>query len=94
MKRAFYGGRGGGAGLPSPWYSSYMGVVSKGMAEDNILFQVNSSGQMEVKACERLIKFLLSKGIDIRAFATDRSISVRKMIKTLFPNLRHQFDPW
>ena len=49
---------------------------------------------MEVAACERLIRFLLSKGVDIRAFATDRSISIRKMIKTLFPNLRHEFDPW
>ena len=56
--------------------------------------QVNCSSQMEVNACQRLIEELLSSGLDIAVFASDRSTSVRKMMKIKFPRIKHQFDPW
>ena len=56
--------------------------------------QVNCSSQMEVNACQRLIEELLSSGLDIAVFASDRSTSVRKMMKIKFPRIKHQFDLW
>jgi len=56
--------------------------------------QVKSSGQMEVNACERLIKYLVSVGLNIRVFATDRSTTIRTMMAAVFPWIRHQFDIW
>ena len=58
------------------------------------LFQVKSSGQMEVAACERLLKYLLSTGMKIRVFATDRSTSIRTLMAKEFPQINHQFDLW
>ena len=60
----------------------------------NICCQVKSSGQMEVNAAERLLKYLVSCGLNIRVFATDRSTSVRTMMAKVFPWIRHQFDIW
>ena len=56
--------------------------------------QVKSSGQMEVKACERLIKYLVSVGLNIRVFATDRSTTIRTMMAAVYPWIKHQFDIW
>ena len=62
--------------------------------EIHIFIQVKSSGQMEVQACERLIKYLVSVGLNIRVFATDRSTTIRTMMAAVFPWIKHQFDIW
>ena len=62
--------------------------------EIQIFIQVKSSGQMEVQACERLIKYLVSVGLNIRVFATDRSTTIRTMMAAVFPWIKHQFDIW
>ena len=49
---------------------------------------------MEVDACDRLLEFLKLRGVKVAVFASDRSISVRKMMKEKHPDVRHQFDPW
>ena len=56
--------------------------------------QVNCSSQMEVVAVETLLNFLQSKKIDVGVFATDRSTTVRKLLKNKFPHVKHNFDPW
>ena len=56
--------------------------------------QVSYSGQMKVDACERLLTFLLSKGLNITVFASDRSTSLRKMMARVFWWIKHNFDPW
>ena len=57
-------------------------------------YQVQSSGQMEVEACKRLIQYLLSCGLTIRVFASDRSTTIRSMMAKTFPGIKHQFDIW
>ena len=39
--------------------------------------QVKNSGEMEVKGCERLLKFLESVGLNIRVFSSDWSTTIR-----------------
>ena len=56
--------------------------------------QVSSSGQMEVQGCESLLKNLISLGLQIRVFATDRSTAIRSMMKKKFQWIKHQFDVW
>jgi len=56
--------------------------------------QVKCSSQMEVNACERLLKFLLSRDLKIRLFATDRSTTIRTLMAKEFPQIKHQFDIW
>ena len=56
--------------------------------------QVKNSGEMEVKGCERLLKFLESVGLNIRVFSSDWSTTIRKLLETKFPHILHQNDPW
>lgn len=49
---------------------------------------------MEVNACQRQIKYLLSEGLKIRVLSTDRSTTIRAMMSANFPLIKHQFDPW
>ena len=56
--------------------------------------QVSSSSQMEVEAAERLLRYLEARGVVIGIFATDRSTSIRKMMKIKFGHVKHEFDVW
>ena len=49
---------------------------------------------MEVNAVERLLTRLQEIGLKIRVFATDRSVTVRKLMAKMFPHIKHQFDVW
>ena len=52
------------------------------------------SGEMEVKACERLLNFLISVGLCINAFSSDWSTTIRKLLAEKFKKIKHQNDPW
>ena len=53
------------------------------------------SGAMEPAAARTCIEFLeWALGKIITAFATDRSVTMRKMMANLFPHINHQFDIW
>ena len=49
---------------------------------------------MEVNGCERLLRYLLSVGLKIRVFATDRSTTITSLMAKCFPNIKHQYDIW
>ena len=53
-----------------------------------ISHQASSSGQMEVNACEHLLDYLLSIGLNIR------STSIRKLMATKYKQIKHQYDIW
>ena len=57
-------------------------------------YQVSCSAEMEVFSLKSLLTFLLSSGMKIRVLVTDRSKSVRKMMKEDFPAISHEFDIW
>ncbi|XP_040177724.1 uncharacterized protein LOC120909984 [Rana temporaria] len=43
-----------------------------------------------VKALERV----LSDGVNVKIIATDRHVSIRKIIREKYPEIRHEFDVW
>ena len=49
---------------------------------------------MEVNGCKNLLNYLLSQGMAIRVFASDRSISIRSLMAKSFPWIKHNFDVW
>ena len=77
------------------WKQRYLFTLLSALTVDISFFdQVNSSSQMELKACERLLSSLIACGVLIRVFATDRSTSIRSMMIKNHPLIKHQFDPW
>ena len=56
---------------------------------------LGNSSAMEVFALKSLLTFFTQKcGINVRVLVTDRSTSVRAMLKDNFPDINHQFDIW
>ena len=55
---------------------------------------MKSSGAMEVFALKSLLNFLKVSGVTISTLVTDRSTSVRGMMQSDFPDIKHQFDVW
>ena len=49
---------------------------------------------MEPAAARCCLEFLEGSGVEVSAFATDKSPSMRTMMATHFPHVRHQFDIW
>ena len=43
---------------------------------------------------ESLLNNLISLGLQIRVFTTDRSTVIRSMMKKIFQWIKHQFDVW
>ena len=52
------------------------------------------SGAMEPAAARCCLQFLEVAGVEVAAFCTDRSSSMRTMMATEFPQISHQFDIW
>ena len=56
---------------------------------------LGSSSAMEVFALKSLLTFLTQNcGVNIRVLVTDRSTTVRAMLRDAFPFINHQFDIW
>ncbi len=49
---------------------------------------------MEPLGFKRGLDRLLDEGIDVKAVTTDRHPSIRKMMRELYPDIKHEFDPW
>ena len=78
-----------------PYFISIVANKTTFFSQSNIwISQVKSSGQMEVNACENLLNYLLSTGMKIRVYATDRSTTIRALMATKFQQIKHQFDIW
>ena len=54
------------------------------------------SANMEPYACKTVLLSLVSCGLNIKTFTTDRSSSIRTMLQNCpeFSNVEHEFDPW
>lgn len=57
--------------------------------------EASSSVAMESEGFRRGLNELLYKeGLDIDLIATDRSPSIRKIMREEFQQIHHEFDPW
>ncbi|XP_072006293.1 uncharacterized protein [Engystomops pustulosus] len=53
-----------------------------------------SSVGLEKIAFEKTLQFLLQSGINIEIIATDRHVSIRKLMREKYGSIMHQFDVW
>ena len=53
-----------------------------------------ASTRMEPAAARVCLQFLLDQGVKIKCFVTDRSSSLRTLLRLEFPQICHQFDVW
>lgn len=49
---------------------------------------------MEVVGFQRGLDYLLERGVSIGVITTDRSPSIRKLMKDSYSNIQHELDPW
>ncbi|XP_063049644.1 uncharacterized protein LOC134444138 [Engraulis encrasicolus] len=49
---------------------------------------------MEPMGFQRGLNHLLYLGVDVGVIVTDRSPSIRKMMRESYANIRHEYDPW
>ena len=56
--------------------------------------EASSSVAMEALGFERALNTLLDVGLQVEVVATDRSPSVRKMMREQYPDIDHKFDLW
>ncbi|XP_074641162.1 uncharacterized protein LOC141898914 [Tubulanus polymorphus] len=56
--------------------------------------EVTSSSAMEKEGLIRSLHELSSFGIVVKELVTDRHVSIRKMMRTDYSNIKHSFDVW
>ncbi|CAM4530108.1 unnamed protein product [Leuciscus chuanchicus] len=56
--------------------------------------ETTSSVAMEVLGFQRGLDYLLDRGVVVGVVTTDRSPSVRKLMKDNYTGIQHEFDPW
>ena len=56
--------------------------------------QVKSSHAMEVEGFKRTLDRVIAEQIAVETVATDRHISVNKLMNTSYQDLAHQYDVW
>ncbi|KAL0153959.1 hypothetical protein M9458_050716 [Cirrhinus mrigala] len=56
--------------------------------------EASSSVAMEAMGFQRGLNHLLDLGLDIGVMVTDRSPSIRKLMRESYGNIRHEYDPW
>ncbi|XP_077065543.1 uncharacterized protein LOC143718343 [Siphateles boraxobius] len=56
--------------------------------------ETTSSVAMEVLGFQRGLDYLLDRGVVVDVVTTDRSPSVRKLMKDNYTSIQHEFDPW
>lgn len=49
---------------------------------------------MEAMGFQRGLNHLLYLGVDVGVMVTDRSPSIRKIMRESYANIRHEYDPW
>ncbi|XP_077152034.1 uncharacterized protein LOC143816018 [Ranitomeya variabilis] len=54
----------------------------------------NSSLGLKTEACKQALRGLVKKQLNIKIVCTEKQLGIRKMIKTHFPNIIHQYDIW
>ncbi|XP_051284280.1 uncharacterized protein LOC127378937 [Dicentrarchus labrax] len=56
--------------------------------------EATSSGAMEPLGFRRGMTELLDLGLEVEVMITDRSSSIRKIMREQYPNIQHEFDIW
>uniref|UniRef100_T1JEN1 Transposase IS204/IS1001/IS1096/IS1165 DDE domain-containing protein n=1 Tax=Strigamia maritima TaxID=126957 RepID=T1JEN1_STRMM len=56
--------------------------------------EVGSSNAMEKEGLLRILDFLGDEEINVKALVTDRHISIRKMLREDYPEIKHFLDIW
>lgn len=56
--------------------------------------EATSSPAMETLGFRRCLERLLQAGVVVDTITTDRSPSIRKLMKETYSDIQHQFDPW
>ncbi|XP_063077476.1 uncharacterized protein LOC134467554 [Engraulis encrasicolus] len=93
----------GDARSDSPGHSSKYSTYSFQLLSTNEIIhfellqvtEASSSVAMEPQGFRRGLNGLLyTEGLSIDLIATDRSPSIRKIMREEFPQIRHEFDPW
>ena len=56
--------------------------------------EAGSSVAMEPLGFKRGMKEIMGDGLDIEVMTTDRSTSIRTIMREEFPNVQHEFDIW
>nr|XP_055053337.1 uncharacterized protein LOC129438550 [Misgurnus anguillicaudatus] len=56
--------------------------------------EATSSGAMEPLGFRRGLTELLDLGLEVEVMTTDRSSSIRKIMREQYPNIQHEFDIW
>lgn len=51
-------------------------------------------GELEKPACDNLLQRVISYGLSIVLFLSDRHRGIRKLIRTEYPAITHEFDVW
>ncbi len=49
---------------------------------------------MEPVGFKRGVNYLLENGVDIEVMTTDRSPSIRQIMRVDYPQIHHEFDIW
>lgn len=84
----------------SPGYSAkyvtytFMDVHRDKIIDFIVLQKGQISGDLEKPACDKLLSRLLEEGVNIELFLSDRHRGVRKLLRTKFSNICHEFDVW
>ncbi|XP_078029026.1 uncharacterized protein LOC144465065 [Epinephelus lanceolatus] len=56
--------------------------------------EASSSVAMEAMGFKRGLNYLLHMGVDVGVITTDRSPSIRKIMREDYSDIHHEFDPW
>ncbi|KAF1381248.1 hypothetical protein PFLUV_G00151640 [Perca fluviatilis] len=56
--------------------------------------EASSSVAMKVLGFQTGLDYLLERGVDIEVITTDRSPSIRKLLRDNYRSIRHELDPW
>nr|XP_033487569.1 vomeronasal type-2 receptor 1-like [Epinephelus lanceolatus] len=91
-------------GKPSDWlcfsakYNTYS--FMEDTTKEIILFELvqvtkaSSSAAMEPVGFRRWLDYLLEEGVEVEVVTTDRSPSIRKIMREDYPDIHHEFDIW
>lgn len=56
--------------------------------------QCSSSVAMEKFGFQTVMDRIISEGLEVTIFASDRHVGIRKLVREKYTNINHQFDVW
>ena len=56
--------------------------------------EATSSNAMEYEGCKRTLNYLIKNKVPIECLTTDRHTTITAKMKSVYPNIKHQYDVW